>query len=140
MKGKRVRIKEELTMWKFKKNTRNQIQETEQRRYHRIKIIVGLVCRRSQRNNINVFTDDVSLGGIRFFSQQSLEKKEEVSLEIPSGYGETIRIEGRIIWIDQKGPHSYEGGIEFTRLSEENLQVWKKFIRRNSVKGKELDL
>ncbi|MCD4782746.1 MAG: PilZ domain-containing protein [Candidatus Eremiobacteraeota bacterium] len=126
-------------MWKFKKSTRSELEETEQRRYHRIKIIVGLVCRRSQGNNINVFTDDVSEGGIRFFSQQSLEKKEDVSLEIPSGYGEMIRIEGRVIWIDQKGPHNYAGGIEFTRLSEENLQVWKKFIRRNSMKGQELD-
>jgi len=126
-------------MWKFKKKTLNQSEQTEQRRFHRIKIIVGLVCRRSQGNNINVFTDDVSLGGIRFFSQQPLDKKEEVSLEIPSGYGEIIRIEGRIIWIDQKGPHSYEGGIEFTRLSEENLQVWKRFIKRNSIKGHELD-
>ncbi|MCE1247966.1 MAG: PilZ domain-containing protein [Firmicutes bacterium] len=114
----------------------------EKRRYHRIKIIMGLVCYRSQGNNINVFTDDVSVGGIKFFCHQAMAKKEDVKLEIPAGYGEIIKIDGHVAWIKENegAPGSYEGGIEFSRMSEDNLHLWKKFIKRNSEIGQDIDI
>ena len=126
-------------MWDFNKRKSYEQSSGEQRRFHRIKMIIGLVCKRHQNNNINVFTDDVSVGGIKFFCHQPLEKKEDVMLEIPAGYGEYIRMNGTVAWIKQKGPHHYEGGINFLRLSDETQNSWKKFIRRNCEKVEDLD-
>ena len=130
------------------KNVKNQGKQAvigvndEKRRYHRIKIIMGLVCYRSQGKNINVFTDDVSVGGIKFFCHQPMSKKEDVKLEIPAGYGEIIKIDGHVAWIkeNEDAPGSYEGGIEFARMSEDDLRLWKKFIKRNSEFGQDIDI
>lgn len=126
-------------MWNFKKKPLGSAEDDEQRRFHRIKMIIGLVCKRNQKNTINVFTDDVSLGGIKFFCHSPIEKNEDVTLEIPSGYGEYIRVDGSVAWIKEKGPHHFEGGIEFHRINDEILSNWKKFIRRNCEKIEDID-
>jgi len=126
-------------MWKYG-NKSNNGSLNEQRHFHRIKMIIGLVCRRTQGNNINVFTDDISVGGIKFFCHSFLEKDEDVTLEIPAGYGEYLRLDGHVAWIKQKGPHHYEGGIEFGKINEDDLTSWKKFIMRNCEKGENFKL
>jgi hypothetical protein len=70
-----------------------------------------------------------------------MNKKEDVKLEIPAGHGEMLKIDGHVAWIKENegAPGSYEGGIEFSRMSEDNLRLWKKFIKRNSEFGEDLE-
>lgn len=94
-------------------------------------MIMGMVCRRKDRNDVNVFTDDVSAGGIKFTCQAPLEKDEEVALDVPIGNGEYKTIPGRIAWI-KKETIGIEGGIEFFRMDEGTKSEWSKFIQRNA--------
>lgn len=114
--------------------------QQEKRRFHRIKMILGLACHRSSESSINIFTDDVSLAGIRFFAHQPLKNKEDVTIDIPVGQDTTLKLAGRVAWISEKAPNSFEGGVEFHVLGEEELRAWKKFIIRNSIQGEEIEL
>jgi hypothetical protein len=105
----------------------------DQRRYSRMKMIMGMVCHRKGASDINVFTDDVSSGGIKFTCHVDLQRDEEVFLDVPIGNNEYKSIPGRIAWL-RKGHMNYEGGIEFYRLDDATKKLWEKFIEKNVEK------
>lgn len=115
----------------------SQRDSAERRRFVRIKFIVGLVCKRQDRDAINVFTDDVSMGGIKYFSHLPLQNNEKVRLEIPSRYGPSFYLNGRVVWVKNED-EKHTGGIEFDDPEEEVLSKWKKFVNRNSSPGQEI--
>jgi hypothetical protein len=113
---------------------RGQFHQTriEQRRFSRMKMIIGIICHRSGKPAANVFTDDVSLGGIKFTTQTLMDRDEMVELDIPVGSGKYQRIKGRIAWIRKGVLNNYEGGIEFGLIDSDARRAWQKFIERNT--------
>ncbi len=107
----------------------------EKRKFYRIKMIIGWRCHRKKKKKINIFTDDISKAGIRFFCQQPMKNKEEVTIEFPVSPGKIIPIDGRVAWIRKKENGSYEGGVEFSPMDAESLRLWIKFIKRNCELG-----
>jgi hypothetical protein len=97
-----------------------------------MKMIMGMLCHRVDRPPANVFTDDVSLGGIKFTTTAQMERDELVELDVPIGHGKSQRIAGRIAWIRKGVLNNFEGGIEFGRISDEVKKAWQKFIERNT--------
>lgn len=112
----------------------------EKRKFYRIKMIIGLLCRRPVGTNINIFSDDVSKAGLRFFCQQEIKNKEEVTLEFPVGPGKIIPIDGRVAWVRRKENGSYEGGVEFSPMDAESQRLWVKFIKRNCELGADINI
>ena len=105
---------------------------SEQRRYSRMKMIMGMVCRRQGKKDTNVFTDDVSAGGIKFTCSLQLDRGEEVFLDVPIGNGEYKSIPGKIAWVKKTALGGIEGGIEFDRMDNATRREWEKFIDRNA--------
>jgi hypothetical protein len=106
----------------------------DKRRFLRMKMIMGMLCYRVAGPPANVFTDDVSLGGIKFTTSVVMERNEDVELDVPVGGGRYQRIRGRIAWIKKGVMNNFEGGIEFGRMDEETKKAWSKFIERNAEK------
>jgi hypothetical protein len=103
----------------------------DQRRFSRMKMIIGIICHRNGKPSANVFTDDVSIGGIKFTTQTLMDRDEVVELDVPIGQGKYQRIKGRVAWIRKGVLNNYEGGIEFGRIDDEARKAWQKFIERN---------
>jgi hypothetical protein len=95
---------------------------------------MGMVCHRTKSRDINVFTDDVSGGGIKFSCSTQMDRGEEVTLDVPIGNGEYKAIPGKLAWFKANGIGGFEGGIEFHRLDEATKREWLKFIDRNAEK------
>ncbi len=106
----------------------------EKRRYRRMRMILGIVCKRQGKPSVNIFTDDVSPGGLRFTSHDLLEKGEEVTVVLPIGHGVFKEVKGVVAWIRHGVIHKYEGGIRFDSMDEDTVRQWEKFIERNAEK------
>ncbi|MFP4499264.1 MAG: PilZ domain-containing protein [Vulcanimicrobiota bacterium] len=109
-------------------------QSSEKRRYQRIKMILGIVCHRQDKPDVTIFTDDVSMGGLKFTSQDKMERDEELKIDLPVGLGRYKKVIGRVVWFRKGLINSYEGGVEFEDMDENIVRSWEKFIERNIVK------
>jgi len=106
----------------------------EQRRYVRIKMIIGLTCHRLGAQDINIFSDNVSPGGIKFTTHAHMNRGEEVELDLPVEPGQYTRVAGKLAWFRKGANSCYEGGIEFEMMDDAALVAWGKFIERNVEK------
>ena len=78
---------------------------------------------------------NISLGGVRIYSDDRLEIDEEVELELhfPSGYFGMGT--ARVRWINALPPESgvsYDVGLEFVEFPEEAIAELKKILEENS--------
>ena len=78
---------------------------------------------------------NISVGGVRIYSDQRLDKGEEIELELhfPSGY--EGKGTARVVWIKELPPgsgSSYDVGLEFLFLPDEAIKELMKAIRENS--------
>jgi hypothetical protein len=78
---------------------------------------------------------DISLGGVRIYSDQRLAVGEEVDLELhfPSGF--FGKGKARCVWIKELPPNSgtsYEMGLEFKDFPEDTIEELKKTLSNKS--------
>jgi hypothetical protein len=78
---------------------------------------------------------NISLGGVRIYSDERLDVDEEVELELhfPSGY--FGRGSARVAWIKALPPDagiSYDVGLEFLEFSDEAIEELKKTLEDKS--------
>lgn len=97
-------------------------------------MILGIVCHRENKEDINIFTDDISPGGIRFTSNVRIERNEDVKVDIPIGHGQFKSVNGTVAWIRRGVIHAFEGGIKFEDIDEKTQKALSQFIERNAEK------
>lgn len=103
----------------------------ERREFERIRMILGVVCRQ-RGEDFNIFTDDVSLGGIRFISQHAVYPNEDATLFLSLNPEQRpVSIRGQVAWVRAEGEHQYVGGIAFEDVPEGTAHDWAEFIERN---------
>lgn len=107
--------------------------QEERRRYPRLASQV--YCRIERSQSLRQRVSNISLGGVRIYSDQRLDVDEKVELELhfPSGFsGKGL---ARVVWIKELPPTSgasYDVGFEFLDLPEEVVNELKKALENRS--------
>lgn len=133
-------------MWGFlKRQTKEKTETAERRRMHRIRILLSVSCQVNKFSEpFLMVTHDINTLGIRFVSSNKLIKGQNVKLNIllQSNYPSVFAI-GRVEWCREymkNGKPVYEGGIEFTLITDENRLFLDSFIKRFSIASYEPSL
>ncbi|MBN2143062.1 MAG: PilZ domain-containing protein [Candidatus Aureabacteria bacterium] len=79
-------------------------------------------------------SDNISLGGVMFYSSRSYGVGENIDLELdfPLGSGhQIIAVSAMVCWIQKKEmpPYSYSMGVSFNSLSEDQLQQLQTMVQ-----------
>ncbi|MBM3460535.1 MAG: PilZ domain-containing protein [Armatimonadetes bacterium] len=115
----------------FRRQEEPTTEVSEQREFERIRMILGVVCRQ-RGEDFNIFTDDVSVGGMRFVSQHPVYVNEEVTLFVVlSPESKPVSMHGHVVWLNTEGERQFVGGLQFNELSPEIEKRWAEFIQRN---------
>jgi len=78
---------------------------------------------------------NISLGGVRIYSDQRLDIGEEVELELHFPNGFAGKGTARVVWINELPPESgssYEVGLEFLDLPEEAIKELMEALKDKS--------
>jgi len=73
---------------------------------------------------INRQTSDISLGGVRIYSNNPLKKEQSLEIELFLPGGKSVAASVRVAWIKVLPPGSealYDVGLEFTNLPEDSI-------------------
>ena len=102
----------------------------ERRRFPRLSSQV--YCRIGRSQSLRQRVSNISLGGVRIYSDQRLDVGEEVELELhfPSGFSDIGR--ARVVWIKEMLPDSgasYDVGLEFLELPEDIIRELKETLK-----------
>ena len=92
---------------------------TERRRYQRVTIPV--FYRIPEHSAARRQVQNLSLGGVRIYSDEDLDIGQTLELEFFLPNGITIGAAAKVVWIKKQQPGSewlYDVGMEFIRLSE----------------------
>jgi len=99
---------------------------SDRRRYPRIQ--ADVLCRPAgspllhhKRN-----TQDISLGGVRVFSDESFSVGSRLDLEVLLPMGEPVRCWAEVVWIidlGAEGPARFDIGMKFTDMSPADLRA-----------------
>lgn len=92
-------------------------------------------CRIEKSQSLRQRVSNISLGGVRIYSDQRLDVNEKVELELhfPSGF--SSKGLARVVWIKELPPNSgasYDVGFEFLNLPEEAVDELKKALENKS--------
>lgn len=104
--------------------------QKERRQYPRLSSQV--YCRIGKSQSLRQRVSNISLGGVRIYSDQRLDIGEEVELELhfPNGY--SSQGTARVVWIKELPPNSgasYDVGLEFLELPEDAIQKLKEALK-----------
>jgi hypothetical protein len=69
-------------------------------------------------------TSDISLGGVRIYSNNPLKEKQSLEIELLLPSGKSVVASVRVAWINVLPPGSealYDVGLEFTNLPEDSI-------------------
>ncbi len=103
------------------------------RRYPRLKTPV--FYRPSSTFGISHQASNLSLGGVRIYSNKPLKENELLDIELALPDGKAISATTRVVWIKALPPGStalYDVGLEFIHISPEALQELKSYLERVS--------
>lgn len=77
---------------------------------------------------------NISLGGLRFDSNQEVSKNEPVSIHIAlKEQTRTIKQEAVVSWTKKNaGNTQFEIGVEFVEASPRDTQLWERFVSRQA--------
>lgn len=89
---------------------------------------------------VNIFGTDqqasnISLGGIRIYSNKPLKEKQLLEIELTLPDRKTVPALARVVWINALPPGSkalYDVGLEFTKLNPEAFQDLKSLLEKAS--------
>jgi hypothetical protein len=117
--------------WFTRRQGEAPLEVSEQREFARIRMILGVVCRQ-RGQDFNIFTDDVSRGGIRFISQHPVFGDESATLFIMLDPDQkAVSIRGQVMWVQEESPQRFTGGIQFKDVGPAVEKSWLDFIDRN---------
>jgi hypothetical protein len=78
---------------------------------------------------------NISLGGVRIYSDERLDISEEVDLELHFPNGFSGKGSARVVWIKELPPESgvsYDVGLEFLDFPDEAIEELKKTLENKS--------
>jgi len=101
----------------------------ERRRYPRVRVPVlwGEVRAGGKKKPIA----NISLGGVRIYSDERTDVGQEVELEFFLPAGSTVRAKARVVWIKELPPGApgiYDVGLEFVALSKKAREELSKVV------------
>lgn len=120
-------------MWWIKKKKHDSVPSPENRRkLERIRNILTILCRKEGENeDFRIYTDNVSMGGVKFITQEHLDVGNEMRMIILLHSIHTqITARGAVTWINSLGKQQFEGGIEFISMEAEDQKRFNDFIMR----------
>jgi len=104
--------------------------KTERRRYPRV---MAPVFYRGQKHlSPKRRVSNLSLGGVRIFSDEWLGVGEKLALEFFLPDGSTVEAITKVAWIKEmpeEGEAVYDVGMEFLELSEDDMNKLKKVLK-----------
>jgi hypothetical protein len=92
---------------------------TDRRRFQRV--IVPVLYRIPKHSTPKRQVKNLSIGGVRIYSDEDLDVGQTLELEFFLPNGITIEAAAKVVWIKKQQPGSeglYDVGMEFTNLSE----------------------
>jgi len=129
-------------MWNFFKKaiaqSCRQSRETAAEKMHRISIILSMNCfPMGNQGSFRVMTQDINIRSARIFTSQKISEGQEIDVHILL-YSNVppIRTKGHIIWCKEHtkdGRTTYEGGVEFEPIDEDNGRFLERFIEQYSI-------
>jgi len=113
--------------------SKNDNPRTERRRFPRVMAPVfyrapKIFTRKKKVTNI-------SLAGVRIYSDEQLKEGEQLELEFFLPDGASLTAVGRVVWINELPPDYealYDVGLEFTSFSEEAVDRLKSVLKIQS--------
>lgn len=98
---------------------------SDRRRYPRVQ--ADVICRPA---GIDLFhhrrnTKDISLGGIRVFSDQHYPAGRRLDLDVVLPGGATVRCWAEVVWVVELGPNAlarFDVGLKFTDMAPADIQ------------------
>jgi uncharacterized protein (TIGR02266 family) len=101
-------------------------QEDERRKYPRLKAPVfyrptGLPLLRALRRAAKERAVDISLGGVRIYSDDALTMGERLELDLFFPDDTTLSAKGEVVWVNELpegSPARYDVGVRFDKMDE----------------------
>ena len=93
--------------------------KTEKRRFPRA--MAPVVCRVPRILNAKKRVSDLSLGGVRIYSDEHIEVGERLELQFLLPDGSTVEAIAKVVWIKKMPPGSaaaYDVGLEFLEMTD----------------------
>jgi len=89
--------------------------------------------------------EDIAVQGMRLASSQPFEVQSTLTFEmtLPSSSGDTRRVllTARVMWCDEIGtPGEYRSGLELIGLSENEIDMLKRFMAQNAYENRWQDI
>ena len=103
---------------------------SEKRRYPRV--IAPVFFRAPKHSSPKRRVSDLSLGGVRIYSDEQLDVGERLELEFFLPDGQTIKAMAKVAWIKdmpEEADALYDVGMEFVEMSESATEKLKKVLK-----------
>lgn len=104
----------------------------EKRRFIRLEIPIKISYTSKNDNQIHeAFSKDISAEGLRFLTNSSLKKDDELEIKLNINDAKNpVHVKGKVIWINESGSdkETFEVGIEFMEIEEDNKNTFLKFL------------
>ena len=80
------------------------------------------------------WTQDVSVGGIRFSSRKPLALNAIVELDLACTHPvESVRLRGQVGWLCQEKDHGYSIGVFIRESAKDRLVNWRRLLARRGL-------
>jgi hypothetical protein len=103
---------------------------TERRKYRRV--VAPVYCKPPQHISPKRRVSDMSLGGVRIYSDERLDVGGQLELEFFLPDGSTVKAMGKVAWIKEmpEGAEAlYDVGMEFIQLTEAATEKLKTVLK-----------
>lgn len=100
--------------------------KTERRRFPRV--MAPVYYRVAKSSTLREQVSNISLGGVRIYSDERIDEGERLELEFFLPSGSSVEAIARVVWIKELPPKAgalYDVGLEFIDLSDEAVEVLK---------------
>jgi len=115
---------------KIFKMKNKQTQNTERRRFPRV--MAPVLCRIPRTPTKKQRVSNLSLGGVRIYSDEHLDLGQELDLEFFLSDGTVLKAKARVVWIKELPPGEqgvYDVGLEFVKLSKRAREELSSVLR-----------
>ncbi len=75
-----------------------------------------------------VYTHDLSLGGVRFQSSEELDIESKLLFEIEIPDNDDIVVFGKVVWVKKKDSNRFEYGIQFRDLNKDQIDKLRRIV------------
>lgn len=111
----------------------------DRRKFVRIRNIITVLCAGEQSGKFTLYTDNISQGGIKGFTQTDVTEGQTIELIMLLVSVHTrLDIKGKIVWAKKINQHQCEIGIEFINIKEEDRKKLKDYIEAHQKENNEI--